>query len=85
MDHRARRYFKEMNRNEISDTHGGLTGSQRLPALSLSGSWLSCYCSSPCLSVPGSGDRGREADPVPGSKGYLKHLTKQGHARYTNS
>lgn len=26
-DHRARRYFKEMNRDEISDSDDGLTGS----------------------------------------------------------
>lgn len=46
MDHRTRRYLKEMTRDEISDTHNDREGHGR-PVLG--GSRQSCCCPSPCL------------------------------------
>lgn len=80
MDHRARSYSKEMNRDEISDTHDGLTGSWLLTATPFSGVQASLLLSTSRLQVLGRRDRGREADPGPHSKDYLQHAAKQERA-----
>lgn len=62
MDHRTRRYLKDMNRNGISDTYNDLKGSWHLTAILFSvGSDIPAVVY-PCLYVLGRWDRGQKAD-----------------------